>query len=259
MHGNICDLCNEVVYKGALKCANEEVRSKKIELCRFPESISGMAKSMHRDAKNSCHTKWGWLHSVIDPNKPAVFVDTDGIDNRTVTGTFSDESPSGKASFISLETSRGRGHGGNIVNETESNLVRTIVHGLMNCGLGPSSIGVICPYRSQLRLINEDPFFTNAQKSGLEISTIDRYQGRDKPAIILSLVRSNIEGKSGRLLEDFRRLNVAVSRAKHKLIIVGSWSTLTRGSKVLRPVLIKMKNENWVEKLPPNATELYVS
>jgi superfamily I DNA and/or RNA helicase len=47
------------------------------------------------------------------------------------------------------------------------------------------------------------------KKAGLEISTIDRYQGRDKPTTILSFVRSNPEGKTGRLLQD-KRLNVAL-------------------------------------------------
>jgi DNA replication ATP-dependent helicase Dna2 len=95
------------------------------------------------------------------------------------------------------------------------------------------------------------------KKAGLEISTIDRYQGRDKAAIVISLVRSNTEGKSGRLLEDFRRLNVAISRAKRKLIIVGSMKTLTKGSDVLRPVLQSMSRQGWVESLPHNAIEMY--
>ncbi|KAL7538364.1 hypothetical protein ACHAXR_008501 [Thalassiosira sp. AJA248-18] len=80
--------------------------------------------------------------------------------------------------------------------------------------------------------------------------TIDRFQGRDKSAIIISLVRSNKEGKSGRLLQDFRRLNVAFSRAKQKMIVIGSFSTLQRGSDVMRPVLDSLRQRNWVYTLP---------
>ena len=76
---------------------------------------------------------------------------------------------------------------------------------------------------------------------GLEISTVDRYQGRDKPAIIVSFVRSNPKHKVGRLLEDFRRLNVALTRAKCKLIMIGSFSTLYKGSQPLQPVLDRVR------------------
>lgn len=79
--------------------------------------------------------------------------------------------------------------------------------------------------------------------------TIDRFQGRDKLAIILSFVRSNADGKVGRLLQDFRRLNVAFSRAKEKLVIVGSFATLRQGSDTLCPVLDSMRERNWVCQL----------
>lgn len=64
--------------------------------------------------------------------------------------------------------------------------------------------------------------------------------------IILSFVRSNVKGRVGRLLEDFRRLNVALTRAKYKLIMLGSFSTLYRGSDVLKPVLDRVRNESRV-------------
>jgi DNA replication ATP-dependent helicase Dna2 len=95
------------------------------------------------------------------------------------------------------------------------------------------------------------------KSKGLELSTIDRYQGRDKPAIVISFVRSNASGNSGRLLEDFRRLNVAVSRAKRKLVMIGSFTTLNKGSDVLRPVLQNMRRRNQIVKLPEDALQRY--
>ena len=60
----------------------------------------------------------------------------------------------------------------------------------------------------------------------LQIETVDKYQGRDKLCIIVSLVRCNSDRQVGNLLSDWRRLNVAFTRAKAKLIVVGSIETL---------------------------------
>jgi DNA replication ATP-dependent helicase Dna2 len=95
------------------------------------------------------------------------------------------------------------------------------------------------------------------KKAGLEISTIDRYQGRDKPAIILSFVRSNPEGKVGRLVQDKPRLNVALTRAKSKLILVGSYSTLKNGSIPLGPLLYRIDSKQQRQLLPENALQCY--
>ena len=62
--------------------------------------------------------------------------------------------------------------------------------------------------------------------NGVEVSTVDKYQGRDKECIIVSLVRSNTERRIGSLLRDWRRINVAFTRAKKKLILIGSETTL---------------------------------
>lgn len=111
-------------------------------------------------------------------------------------------------------------------------------------------------FNIQINLLNEDPFFIEKKKLGLELSTIDRFQGRDKEVIILSLVRSNIKKKVGRLLEDYRRLNVAFSRAKRKLIIIGSLKTLD-GSTILNSLVTHFRLKKWIEELPENALQVY--
>jgi len=60
---------------------------------------------------------------------------------------------------------------------------------------------------------------------GLEIDSIDAFQGREKEVVIVSLVRSNIKGQLG-FLTDTRRMNVAMTRAKRKLIVIGDSATL---------------------------------
>uniref|UniRef100_A0A8C7UVV6 DNA replication ATP-dependent helicase/nuclease DNA2 n=1 Tax=Oncorhynchus mykiss TaxID=8022 RepID=A0A8C7UVV6_ONCMY len=89
-----------------------------------------------------------------------------------------------------------------------------------------SDIGVIAPYRQQLKAISG--LLAGPAFSTVEVNTVDKYQGRDKSVIIVSFVRSNLEGNLGELLKDWRRLNVAITRAKHKLLMVGSAPTLRR-------------------------------
>lgn len=109
----------------------------------------------------------------------------------------------------------------------------------------------------QVRLFEDDPSIKSWKTDGLELSTIDRYQGRDKDVIILSTVRSNSSGRVGRLLLDMRRLNVALTRAKCKLIIVGSFSTLSKGSDPLRPLLARVNRRGQRFLLPENAVQCY--
>lgn len=85
--------------------------------------------------------------------------------------------------------------------------------------LTPEQIGVISPYLAQVQYIRK-----NCQEN-IEIKSIDGFQGREKEVIIVSFVRSNSNGSLG-FLEDYRRLNVALTRAKKKLILIGNWKTL---------------------------------
>lgn len=88
------------------------------------------------------------------------------------------------------------------------------------------SIGIISPYKQQTRLIQE--LFANYEKPShviLDIQTVDSFQGQERDAIFLSLVRSNEENQIG-FLKDYRRMNVAMTRAKKKLLVVGDSATL---------------------------------
>ena len=74
--------------------------------------------------------------------------------------------------------------------------------------------------------------------------------------MLVSLVRANDSGETGALLADFRRLNVALSRAKAKMVVVGSARTLSH-SPVLSAFLQLSASQGWVVQLPPRAMELY--
>jgi DNA polymerase III delta prime subunit len=106
-------------------------------------------------------------------------------------------------------------------NAQEADLAARKVRQLLDAGLGASQIGVITPYRAQVRRLRE----LLADLPGLEIDSVDGFQGREKEAIVVSLVRSNPEGEIG-FLADTRRTNVALTRARRKLVVIGDSATL---------------------------------
>ena len=104
-----------------------------------------------------------------------------------------------------------------IVNEIEAEIAVRIADDYLNDGVGEEDIGIISPYADQVKIIQEN--------TPIEVKTVDGFQGREKEIIIISTVRSNDNGNIG-FLSDLRRLNVAITRAKRKLIIIGNIDTL---------------------------------
>ncbi len=106
------------------------------------------------------------------------------------------------------------------LNPSEARLAARKVKALLEQGLTPAQIGVIAPYSAQVRRLRE-----MLPIEGLEIDSVDGFQGREKECIVVSLVRSNPEGTIG-FLADVRRTNVALTRARRKLIVIGDSATL---------------------------------
>lgn len=94
------------------------------------------------------------------------------------------------------------------------------------------TIGLIAPYRAQVRRFNELLFDTyefpnlRSYSEFLTIDSIDGFQGRERDIMMISLVRSNAKGEIG-FLSDTRRMNVALTRAKRKMIVIGDSATLS--------------------------------
>lgn len=107
------------------------------------------------------------------------------------------------------------------LNPQEANLAANKVRQLIAAGLRGEDIAVIAPYAAQVRLLRKQL----ADVPGLEIDSVDGFQGREKEAVVLSLVRSNLEGEIG-FLVDIRRTNVALTRARRGLIVIGDSATL---------------------------------
>ena len=121
--------------------------------------------------------------------------------------------------------------GGSRSNPSEAARIYGLVQELLIPGdVTPDQIGIITPYSGQVRALC-DIFDSKKEReqgqryAGLEINSVDGYQGREKEVIIFSAVRSNPDGIVG-FLSDRRRLNVAITRAKRGLIVLGDPQTL---------------------------------
>lgn len=92
------------------------------------------------------------------------------------------------------------------------------------------NVGIISPYRAQVqylrRLVSRSEYFKPFRRL-ISVNTVDGFQGQERDIIVISLVRSNQEGQIG-FLRDLRRMNVAITRARMKLIILGDVPTMTR-------------------------------
>ncbi|RLB46741.1 MAG: AAA family ATPase [Deltaproteobacteria bacterium] len=97
------------------------------------------------------------------------------------------------------------------------------VRRLLRRGIAPTDVAVITPYYAQARLLREA--LKESYRDGLEIGTVDGFQGREKEAVVVDLVRSNDNGELGFLTET-RRMNVAITRARRFLLVIGDSATL---------------------------------
>ncbi|HYZ88900.1 MAG TPA: AAA domain-containing protein [Myxococcales bacterium] len=109
------------------------------------------------------------------------------------------------------------------INEGEAELVVAEVSALLRAGIAQRDVAVIAPYDAQVQLLRQ----RLAAHPDVEVDTVDGFQGREKEAIVVSLTRSNEGGELG-FLTDIRRMNVALTRARKKLVVVGDGATVRR-------------------------------
>lgn len=137
------------------------------------------------------------------------------------------------AGLETIETSKvdngtGYRHTASRFNTAEAQMVVPILESIFrHNGLTPSQIGILTPYAAQKRLIRRYLVqkYTSAALAGLDIDTVDGFQGKEKDLIIFSAVRSNVKGDVG-FLSDGRRMNVMLTRARRGLIVIADPDTL---------------------------------
>ncbi|KAK0667160.1 P-loop containing nucleoside triphosphate hydrolase protein [Cercophora samala] len=175
------------------------------------------------------------VKDIDETREPLIFIDTQGGDFPEKT---EDDEEDGKG-----VTKRSL-YGDSKSNEGEAMLVREHVRCLVeDGGVRSEDVAVVSPYNAQLALLAP----LKEQYPGIELGSVDGFQGREKEAVIVTLVRSNTDGEVGFLAEK-RRLNVAMTRPKRSLTVIGDSETVKKGSKFLK---------KWMEFLEENADLRY--
>ncbi|KAJ5823300.1 hypothetical protein N7447_005640 [Penicillium robsamsonii] len=231
----IMSLSNTLIYSGRLKCGTPQVAARSLvipninALAKFHvEDFSHAPSQSQPEICPGTPSSPCWLQDLLTPSAKTCLVNTD---------------PIGPAA---LEIAQGN----RVVNHMEVFLCTQLVESFIACGIPARNIGVITFYRSQLSLLRQS---MRRYTPELEMHTTDKFQGRDKEVIILSCVRSNAENNVGELLRDWRRVNVAFTRAQTKLLVVGSRSTLRDGNELLCKYVRLVESKGWVYNLPNGA------
>ena len=180
--------------------------------------------------------------SVLDYDHPITWIDTSNEENQiTIEG---EDAPEDSASASSAANQNSDlnfkeqfvGESFGRINKAEAELtLLTLAEYFTKIGkqrvLSESiDVGIISPYRAQVqylkKLIKKYEFFKPYRRL-ISVNTVDGFQGQERDVILISLVRSNDEGQIG-FLKDLRRMNVAMTRARMKLIILGNKDTMTK-------------------------------
>ena len=188
--------------------------------------------------------------SVLDYDHPITWIDTSNEENQiTIEGEDAPEDSASTASSESTSSESAANQNSDLnfkeqfvgesfgrINKAEAELtLLTLAEYFTKIGkqrvLSESiDVGIISPYRAQVqylkKLIKKYEFFKPYRRL-ISVNTVDGFQGQERDVILISLVRSNDEGQIG-FLKDLRRMNVAMTRARMKLIILGNKDTMTK-------------------------------
>ena len=183
--------------------------------------------------------------SILDFDHPITWIDTSNEENRiTIEGEDAPEDSASTSSSVSAANQNSDlnfkeqfvGESFGRINKAEAELtLLTLAEYFTKIGkqrvLSESiDVGIISPYRAQVqylkKLIKKYEFFKPYRRL-ISVNTVDGFQGQERDVILISLVRSNDEGQIG-FLKDLRRMNVAMTRARMKLIILGNKDTMTK-------------------------------
>ncbi|MFT3703948.1 MAG: AAA domain-containing protein [Agriterribacter sp.] len=181
------------------------------EQYRMHEKIMGYSSGVFYQHRLKAHPSVA-QHLLFDADNPIVFIDTAGcgFDEKTEGTAISNPE---EAAFVFK-------HFSHLINELSTHYIN---------GHFPS-IGIISPYRQQIQLLREQLQNNTALQpytNKIAVNTIDSFQGQERDIIYISMTRSNTESNIG-FLSDIRRMNVAMTRARKKLVVIGDSATLSQ-------------------------------
>ncbi|XP_017768240.1 PREDICTED: DNA replication ATP-dependent helicase/nuclease DNA2 [Nicrophorus vespilloides] len=206
MNRPIMKLANDFTYNGELLAANETVANATLRIPKI-ECVSAVYKDFQ------------WLLQTLDHKlqRSICVLDTGPVWDKKL-----------NADWIQQNTFERNADGDilSIVNPLETAIISLIVETLIKGGVNPKSIGVMAPYRAQVTQLT-----SVLSKHEVDISTVDQFQGQDKDIVLYSCTKSRDVSKKRKIskfeiLEDKKRLTVAITRAKHKLIMLADVSTM---------------------------------
>lgn len=248
MNEDIMALSNALIYNGRLRCGDATVEQGELIVPRMAAALSRMHKvngTLHA-CMQSPHPSMApcWIERALNPGTRALFISTDDVpllEERT---------------------------GELVENGGEARLVLQLCTALVLGGTPAEEIAVLTPYRQQIRRLTHFLHHTTVTQqtpdlTPIEVLTADKSQGRDKDVVIVSFVRSQpandcvggVNGAEqyagrgvGQLLHDVRRINVSLTRARKKLILLGNRRTLSHVPLLAR-LWTLMEQRGWTESL----------
>lgn len=184
MNADIQSIANRLVYGGKLQCGNSTVAGRLVR---------------YQPIESEPH----WIRASLSAQS-VVYVDT---------------------GRVTAEAQQQGRSGGSWANPEEARLVLRLVQAFIDTptlGGAYYSLAVLCPYREQLAIL-QSLLASPIEAGRVEVSTVDRFQGRDADIVVISMTRcAGSGGGEDGLMDDINRLNVAVTRAKRKLVLVGA-------------------------------------
>ncbi|KAH8386694.1 hypothetical protein KR093_001972 [Drosophila rubida] len=227
MNRTITRLANQLTYGEALQCADEQVASAKLQLAPLKREAG-----LWTQRALQTHLEQAVL--LLDTGDCSQRLQQFGTRSQRLEETSASiEQHYGEAESAPAAQAASRSRRApKYTNYCEAAIVLHLLRQLLEAGFEAGRIGVIAPYRAQVELLRK----LSAQLGDVEFNTVDQYQGRDKDLIIYSCTKTGPlaagqdmeRSREAEILEDQRRLTVAITRAKHKLILLGDAKCLER-------------------------------
>lgn len=234
MNKTITKLANSVTYKGTLLCANNTIANSILEITNPKKMMESYGTEKWLAKCLSTHIDL----SVILLNTGNVFERNQLFSNeKNFDESLIDQNGFGELTQRKIKEKKKQSQV--YTNYCEAGVALYLIKALFESGVKGESIGLIAPFRAQVdllkRLLNQ---IENGMESSMnvEVNTVDQYQGRDKEIIIYCCTKSNEDpfdmspAHQNEILEDQRRLTVAITRSKYKLIIIGDVGSLEKYS-----------------------------